>query len=231
MRLSQILLTQGFGTRRDCVALAASGRVHWAGRALTNPEQDLPTDGLLFSVDGQEWPFHETALVMLHKPAGYECSDKPSAWPAVATLLPAPLRGRGVQPVGRLDADTTGLLLFTDDGQPIHRLTSPKHHVAKVYEVSTARPVDEAQRQQLLQGVVLRDDPVPVRASAAEIAGAYALRLTLTEGKYHQARRMLAAVGNHVEALHRSRFGPLTLPHDLAPGQWRWVAPPAEGWT
>ena len=130
-----------------------------------------------------------------------------------------------MQAIGRLDEDTTGVLLFTDDGRLIHRLTSPKHHVAKVYEVGCKHPVDASQVERLLQGVLLHDDNETVRAAACEATGPSALRLTLTEGKYHQVKRMIAAVGNRVEALHRSRIGDLALPGDLAPGQWRWLTP------
>ena len=167
---------------------------------------------------------------MLNKPAGIECSQKPSAYPSVYTLLPAPLRQRpnkistpGVQAIGRLDADTTGLLLLSDDGTFIHRMSSPKHHVPKVYDVVAKHPVTPAQVKKLVEGVVLDDDPKPVRAAACEAAGDNALRLTLAEGKYHQVKRMVAAAGNRVEQLHRSRIGGLELPPDLAPGQWRWL--------
>jgi 16S rRNA pseudouridine516 synthase len=227
--LAQVLFSQGFGTRRACAGLAASGRVLHAGRVLDDPDEALPLDGLVLTVDGQPWPYQEHALVMLHKPVGYECSLKPRHHPSVLNLLPPPLRQRGVQPVGRLDVDTTGLLLLTDDGTLLHRLTSPKHHVPKVYEATAKHPVDEAQRQRLLDGVVLDDDPQPVRASACELTGPHTLRLTLTEGKYHQVKRMLAAAGNRCEALHRSAFGALQLPGALAPGQWCW-AQPAQLW-
>lgn len=190
-----------------------------------DPDEDLPTEGLVLTVDGQAWPYREKALIALHKPAGYECSMKPRHHPSVMSLLPAPLRTRGLQPVGRLDADTTGLLLLTDDGGLIHRLTSPRKHVPKVYEVITRHPVDQGQLQALREGVVLDDDPAPVRAVAAEGTGQRSLRLTLAEGRYHQVKRMVAAVGNRCDALHRSRFGALELPGDLAPGQWRWCAP------
>jgi 16S rRNA pseudouridine516 synthase len=133
------------------------------------------------------------------------------------------LRARGVQAVGRLDEDTTGVLLLTDDGDLIHRLTSPKHHVPKVYEVGCRHRVDDAQLCRLIDGVVLDDDPRPVRAAAAQRVDERALRLTLTEGKYHQVKRMVAAVGNRVESLHRSAFGALTLEGLPLPGQWRWV--------
>src|SRR5205085_11730731 len=105
----------------------------------------------------------------------------------------------------------------------IHRMSSPRHHVPKVYEVVTKHPLDDAQVGKLLAGVVLDDDPKPVRAAACEAVDNHHLRLTLTEGKYHQVKRMLAAVGNRVEGLHRSRIGGLRLPADLAPGQWRWL--------
>jgi 16S rRNA pseudouridine516 synthase len=228
MRLRDVLFSQGFGTRRHCDALILAGEVRVAGRVCDNPGETVDTKGLVFSVEGQDWPFHAKALVMLHKPAGYECSQKPSAWPSVMTLLPGPLRTRGVQAVGRLDQDTTGLLLLTDDGALIHRLTSPKKHVPKVYEAVTADPVTPGQVAQLLGGVVLHDDPLPVRAAACEATGERSLRLTLTEGKYHQVKRMVAATGNHVEQLHRSHFGALALPVDLAPGQWRWLEGPQD---
>ena len=225
MRLDDLLFSQGFGTRRECAGLIAAGQVRLAGERCSDPAREVAPEGLAFEVSGQPWTWYATALVLLHKPVGYECSQKPRHWPSVMLLLPAPLRQRGVQPVGRLDQDTTGLLLLTDDGTLIHRLTSPKHHVPKVYEVRTARPVDEAQAQRLREGVVLDDDPKPVRAEGCEVTGEQSLRLTLTEGKYHQVKRMVAAAGNRVEALHRSAFGTLALPADLAPGHWRWLEP------
>ncbi|MCX8520569.1 MAG: 16S rRNA pseudouridine(516) synthase, partial [Rhodoferax sp.] len=130
---------------------------------------------------------------------------------------------QGVQAVGRLDQDTTGMLLLTDDGQFIHRMASPRHHVPKVYEVRVKHPLDAKQISKLLSGVVLEDDPKPVRAAACEAVGECDLRLTLTEGKYHQVKRMVAAAGNRVEGLHRSQIGGLKLPADLAVGQWRWL--------
>ena len=223
MRLAQILFTQGFGTRRVCAGIVAKGLVRIGGEVVDDPQAEVDTGGLVFEVEGRPWPFAERALLMLHKPAGYECSQKPRHHPSVLSLLPQPLRNRGVQPVGRLDEDTTGLLLLTDDGALIHRLTSPKWHVPKVYEVCTVHPVSDELLQRLLAGVVLDDDPAPVRAAACERTGELALRLTLTEGKYHQVKRMVAAAGNRVATLHRSRFGALALPDHLPPGQWQWV--------
>lgn len=227
MKLSQVLFSQGFGARRECEGLVLAGHVAIGGTPCRDPFQDVHPEGLEFSVRGETWPYREKALVLLNKPAGYECSQKPKHHPSVMSLLALPLRVRGLQPVGRLDEDTTGLLLMTDDGALIHRLTSPKKHVAKVYEITTIDPVTPKQVDELLHGVVLHDDPLPVRAAAAEQTGPHALRMTLLEGKYHQVKRMVAATGNTVLGLHRSRYGILGLPEDLAPGQWRWLAGPA----
>ena len=232
MRLDDLLYSQGFGTRRVCAGLIEQGYVNLGPQTCTDPaaELDVADPAFEFVVQGAHWRFHERAYLMLHKPAGTECSHRPGAWPSVYTLLPAPLRQRptpgkvqGVQAVGRLDQDTTGLLLLSDDGAFIHRMNAPRRHVPKVYEVTTKHALDEHQLERLRGGVVLDDDPRPVRAAACEAVNEHHLRLTLTEGKYHQVKRMVAAVGNRVEGLHRSRIGGLALPVDLAPGQWRWL--------
>jgi 16S rRNA pseudouridine516 synthase len=230
MQLQDLLYSQGFGTRRVCAGLVQQGHVEIGGETVTDATADVQEEGLRFRVGGVEWQYHRLAYLMLHKPAGTECSQKPSTYPSIYTLLPGPLRQRpqkgavqGVQAVGRLDQDTTGLLLLTDDGQFIHRMNSPRHHVPKVYEVTVKHPLDQRQVDRLLEGVVLDDDPKPVRAAACEMAGEHHLRLTLIEGKYHQVKRMVAAVSNRVEGLHRSRIGALALPVDLLPGQWRWL--------
>jgi 16S rRNA pseudouridine516 synthase len=228
MKLAQLLFSQGFGARRECEGLIVSGHVTLAGQVVDDPFFEVQPEGLQFGVRGELWPYHAKALIVMNKPAGHECSRKPKHHPSVYSLLPAPLRRRDVQSIGRLDEDTTGLLLLTDDGALIHRLTHPKRHVAKVYEVGCKHPLAAEQVEQLVNGVTLLDDPAPVRAAAAVATGLrddglHGLRLTLTDGKYHQVKRMVAAVGNRVEALHRSRFGALDLPADLAPGQWRWL--------
>jgi 16S rRNA pseudouridine516 synthase len=230
MQLQDLLYSQGFGTRRVCAGLVQQGHVSIEGETVTDATMEVEDEGLRYRVLGVEWEYHRLAYVMLHKPAGTECSQKPSTYPSIYTLLPAPLRQRpqkgavqGVQAVGRLDQDTTGLLLLTDDGKFIHRMSSPRHHVPKVYDVTAKHEVDDRQVQRMLEGVTLDDDPKPVRAAACEITGERQLQLTLTEGKYHQVKRMIAAVGNRVEGLHRSRIGGLALPADLLPGQWRWL--------
>lgn len=237
MQLQDILYSQGFGTRRVCAGLIQQGLVQVYQEnepldlvTITQAAMEFIAENLRFRVRGVDWPYAEKAYILLHKPAATECSQKPSTYPSIYTLLPAPLRQRpqkgavqGVQAVGRLDQDTTGMLLLTDDGQFIHRMSSPRHHVPKVYEVTVKHPLDERQVSQLLAGVVLDDDPKPVRAAACEAVSSHHLRLTLTEGKYHQVKRMLAAVSNRVEGLHRSQIGGLRLPEDLLPGQWRWL--------
>jgi 16S rRNA pseudouridine516 synthase len=237
MQLQDILYSQGFGTRRVCAGLVQQGlvQVYESKEALTPVVHTLSAtefeaEGLRLRIQGVDWPYQEKAYIMLNKPTATECSQKPSTYPSIYTLLPSPLRLRpqkgavqGVQAVGRLDQDTTGLLLLTDDGKFIHRMSSPRHHVPKVYEVTVKHPLDEVQINKLLSGVVLDDDPKPVRAAAAELVSSHHLRLTLTEGKYHQVKRMVAAVSNRVEALHRSQIGGLRLPADLAPGQWCWL--------
>ncbi|MDC8787096.1 pseudouridine synthase [Roseateles koreensis] len=262
MRLSQILFSQGFGTRRLCAGLIYNEEVSVNGEVVDDPDAEFECEGFSFEVSGKTWPFYDKALILLNKPTGYECSRKPKHHPSVMNLLPAPLRERDVQPIGRLDEDTTGLLLLTDDGTLIHKLTSPKHHVPKVYEAQCKHPVTPEQVAQLLAGVTLREPepkaevagraasassnfksagkpspkpgadakpaytPEEVRAEGAEAFGTHGLRLTLTEGKYHQVKRMVAAVGNRVESLHRPRFGALELPVDLKPGEWIWISSP-----
>ena len=238
MQLQEILYSQGFGTRRVCAGLVQHGMVEVtsvgsdASIPCLDAAAEFETGGLQFRVQGVQWPYKEKAYVLLHKPAGTECSQKPSTYPSIYTLLPAPLRQRptksaiqGVQAVGRLDQDTTGMLLLSDDGQFIHRMSSPKKQVPKVYRVDLKHSVTLAQVQQLLAGVVLDDDPQPVKAHACEIVDLCTIDLTLTQGKYHQVKRMVAAVGNRVERLHRWRIGSLKLPSDLLPGQWRWLSP------
>jgi 16S rRNA pseudouridine516 synthase len=223
VRLAQILFSQGFGSRRECAGLIASGEVRLHGRVLLAADEEVDTGGLTLTVQDQAWPYHASAVLLMNKPAGYECSTKPRHHPGVLSLLPPALRRRNVQPIGRLDEDTTGLLLLTDNGQLIHRLSSPKHHVPKVYEVVARHPVDEGQAARLRQGVVLHDEPAPAIAADCVCTGPNTFRMTLTEGRYHQVKRMVAAVGNRVDGLHRSGFGALTLPVDLLPGQWAWL--------
>jgi 16S rRNA pseudouridine516 synthase len=232
MKLEQILFSQGFGARKLCRLLIARGAVDVGGITCRDAAADWDVTPASpqakvfeFCVEGVPWQYHAVAYLMLHKPAGYECSQKAKSHPSVYTLLPAPLRTRDVQAVGRLDQDTTGLLLFSDDGQFIHRMASPKHQVPKVYEVVTSEAITPQQVERLVSGVVLDDSPDTVRALACALTATLAMRLTLASGKYHQVKRMLAAVGNHVEGLHRCRIGRLSMPPELDVGQWCWLTP------
>lgn len=205
------------------MARVRAGTVAVNGVICRDPEYDIEPSGLELTVDGTPWPYREKAYVLMHKPAGYECSHRPSHHPSVFSLLPAVLVARGVQCVGRLDQDTTGLLLLSDDGQFIHRMTSPRKGVSKHYRAVCAEPVTDAMVAVLRSGVQLNDEPAPIAAVACERLETHVLQLVLTEGKYHQVRRMIAAAGNRVEALHRAAVGGYGLPADLQPGQWRWL--------
>lgn len=223
MKLFRALQTQGFGSRKACRLRVRAGTVAVNGVDCTDPDVEVDPGSLELSVDGERWPFREHAYLALHKPAGYECSHQPSHHPGVFALLPAPLVQRGVQCVGRLDQDTTGLLLLSDDGQFIHRMTSPKKGVAKRYLATCADPISEAMLEALRSGVQLNDEPAPIAALACEHIDAHSLRLTLSEGKYHQVKRMIAATGNRVDTLHREAIGDFVLPDGLAPGGWCWL--------
>lgn len=229
MQLDRLLHSQGFGSRKECRALIRAGLVSVAGTPCEDPQADFDpgsqdgSPGLEFCVGEAPWRFRAQAYVVLHKPAGYECSHKPTFHPSIFTLLPPQLLTRGVQCVGRLDQDTTGLLLLSDDGQFIHQWSSGKKRTPKVYEVTLKHAVGEDFVVQLLAGVELHDEPAPIAAAACELTSPTTLRLTICEGKYHQVKRMIGAAGNRVEALHRSRVGGLDLDAALAPGQWRWL--------
>lgn len=223
MKLYRVLQSQGFGSRKACRLRIHKGEVMVDGALCDDPDAEFDTADLAFTVDGETWRYRERAYVLLHKPAGYECSHRPSHHPSVFALLPLPLIERGVQCVGRLDQDTTGLLLFSDDGQFIHRMISPKKGVAKAYRATCAEPLTEEMLGALRTGVQLNDEPEPIAALACAALAARTLRLVLAEGKYHQVRRMIAAAGNHVDALHREAIGAFELSVDLPPGAWRWL--------
>jgi 16S rRNA pseudouridine516 synthase len=190
-----------------------------------DPDERIVTNGLLLNVEGRDWEYHEKAYIVFNKPPNYECSHKTTHHPSVYSLLPSPFIERGLQCVGRLDYDTTGLLLISDDGQFIHKMTTPKKNIGKVYHITTPDPITEKQMDHLIKGVVLDDDPKPCFATACEKISENGLAMTIVEGRYHQVKRMMAAVGNHVEQLHRSQIGAYCMPADLALGEWRWLYP------
>lgn len=211
MQLDRILQSQGFGSRKECRKLVRDGEVKVAGEVVTDPFAEYDENGFIFEIGDWEWEYAEKVYIALHKPVGYECSHKPVHNESVYHLLPEPLVARNVQSVGRLDVETTGLLLFSDDGQFIHAISNAKRHVTKTYRATTASPVLDTQIAALLSGVSLDDEPEPVKALTVNKTGERQLELVIDHGKYHLVRRMIAAVGNHVEQLHRFGVGGLSL--------------------
>lgn len=224
MQLFRILQSQGIGTRRECQDLVRRHQVLVNDIPVDDPEQEFHLGNLRFSVGGASFEYRAQAYLAMHKPAGYECSRMPRDHPSVFSLLPEYLLRRGVQCVGRLDQDTTGLLLFSDDGRFIHDHTSPRKQIGKTYLITCKHAFGEPLIQQLLSGVQLHDEPHPVRAVECIGLTDKRLRLVIAEGKYHQVKRMVAAAGNRVDALHRLAIGSYTLPDELAPGTWKWLA-------
>jgi 16S rRNA pseudouridine516 synthase len=226
MQLLRILQSQGFGVRRACRALIEAGRVKANGVLIEDPETECDTASLTLTIDGEDWLYREKVYLAMNKPTGFECSRQAQHHPSVFSLLPVPLTIRGVQPVGRLDQDSGGLLLLSDDGDFIHRYTSPKKEIGKRYRVVCKHPVSDEQIAALLAGVLLRDEPAPIAARGCARVSEKVIDLDIAEGKYHQVKRMLAAAGNRVEALQRTRIGGYTLATDLEPGQWRYLDAP-----
>ncbi len=225
MALDKLLQSQGFGTRKECRQLILGGAICVDGEPVSYCDAAFEPDGLEFSVDGEPWTWRAQLYLALNKPSGYECSRKPSHHPGIMTLLPAQFLARDVQAIGRLDHDTTGLLLLSDDGAFIHALSSPKRHVPKVYVATTADPVTDDLLTQLRRGVTLHDEPAPLKAEVKQL-DAHELEMVLEQGKYHQVKRMLAAAGNHCAALRRIAIGSLTLDAlGLAEGEWCYIEP------
>jgi 16S rRNA pseudouridine516 synthase len=226
LSLVKYLGNLGYGTRREVLALVAQGRVaDSTGRSLHSDalasRTDVRHDDL--RVDGELLDPAPGSVLLMHKPVGYVCSARDASNPLVFDLLPSRFRLRTPKmvPVGRLDRDTSGLLLLTDDGALNHRLTSPRSHVAKVYDVTLAQPLERDAIALLTSGALtLANETDPIEVAELEMITATHVRLTLHEGRYHQARRMFAAVGNHVVSLHRSRVGGLAL-DALPSGAWR----------
>ncbi|NHZ93082.1 pseudouridine synthase [Massilia sp. CCM 8733] len=221
LSLDRILQSQGFGTRKYCRTLIEDGEIVINGAPHTDYKTAIDTEGLVMTIFDEEWVYREHVYIALHKPVNVECSRKPSHHPGVLTLLPEQFTWRDVQPVGRLDHDTTGMLLMSDDGPFIHTQSSPKRHVPKIYQATTQDPVTPELIAQLLSGVKLHDEPAPLAALSCVQRGEHQLEIVLEQGKYHQVKRMLAAAGNHCSALHRSAIGQLTLESlGLAEGEW-----------
>jgi len=219
--LDRILQSQGFGTRKWCRKLIADAEVGISGVIVTDSHASFETDDLEFSVFGEPHRYREHLYIALNKPADFECSRKPSHHRGVLSLFPEQFTLRDVQPVGRLDHDTTGLLLMSDDGSFIHAQSSPRRHIPKVYVATTHDPVTPQLIAQLLGGVKLHDEPAPLAALNCRMVDTRQIEIVLEQGKYHQVKRMLAAAGNHCTALRRSQIGALKLDElGLAEGEW-----------
>jgi 16S rRNA pseudouridine516 synthase len=226
LRLDRLLANLGYGSRREVQQLARAGLVTLDGAVIEDADQriavtrDLPDR---MRIQGKPLDPPPGLALMLHKPVGVTCSHK-EVGPLVYALLPDRWRHRdpALSTIGRLDKDTSGLLLLTDDGNLLHRIISPRAHVPKRYHVTLDRPLRGDEAEIFASGTLLlegEDKPLlPAQMEALSSTSAY---LILTEGRYHQVRRMFAAVGNHVTALHRDRIGKLELPEDLEPGHYR----------
>lgn len=229
-RLDRLLANLGYGSRREVQGLVRKGAVVFDGVAISDGGQkvavvaDLPAR---LTVEGVPVDPPAPLTLIMHKPLGVVCSHREPGR-SVYELLPRRWRARmpGLSTIGRLDLDTTGLLLITDDGPLLHRVIAPRSQVAKRYVARLARPLRGDEAAIFAAGtLVLESEAEPLAPAVLEPLSDHEARLTITEGRYHQVRRMFAAVGNHVEALHRDQIGALSLPQDLAPGGWRILHP------
>lgn len=204
-------------TRSDVKQLLKKGSIRVDGRPETDGSRKIDPDTQEIICEGKRLPMGEHFYYLLNKPMGVICATEDKTHRTVMEFLPKGVPAKGIFPAGRLDADSTGMVLLTDDGVLAHRMLSPKHHVPKYYLVRLARPYEERYAQQFAEGLKLSDGTACLPAEIRKADAGYAL-VCLHEGKYHQVRRMLAAVGNHVEALHRVAIGGLVLPPGLESG-------------
>ncbi len=230
-RVDKLLGSMGYGSRSEIARLGKVGGIVLDGVDLTDVSKRIAVTADLpgrMVIDGRPLDPPAGLVLILNKPLGMTCSHKEDG-ALVYDVLPERWRRRdpAISTIGRLDKETTGLLLLTDDGDLLHRVISPKRHVAKVYRATLARPLAGTEGALFeAGGLVLEGEDKPLAPAHLEIISPTEARLSVTEGRYHMVRRMFAAVGNHVEALHRERMGQLALPEDLAPGDWRLATHP-----
>lgn len=220
MKLVKHIANLGYGSRKDVQWMFREGRITNAAGEVLYADDPLDHDDV--RVDGEPLDPPPGLLLMLHKPVDFTCSTKDRGR-VVYDLLPSRyrLRSPALSTVGRLDRDTSGLLLLTDDGQLLHRIIAPKSKLPKVYLATLAEDLRGDEAAVFASGtLMLEGEQTPLLPAELEVLGPRSARLTLHEGRYHQVRRMFAAVGNHVCALHRERVGGLAL-DDLPPGEWR----------
>jgi len=220
MKLVKLVANLGYGSRKQVASMFREGRITDADGEVLYADDKVGHDAI--RIDGEPLDPPAGLVLMLHKPVGYTCSTKDPGR-IIYDLLPPRFRLRSplLSTVGRLDRDTSGLLLLTDDGQLLHRIVSPKSNLAKVYEATLAQDLRGDEAAVFASGtLMLESENAPLAPAGLEVLDPRHALLTLTEGRYHQVRRMFAAVGNHVEALHRNRVGGLRL-GELAEGAWR----------
>ena len=225
-RLDRLLANLGYGSRRDVQALVSAGKVVLDGVAIKDAGQKIAVTADLpqrMKIRGVPVDPPAPLVLIMHKPLGVVCSHREDG-ERIYDLLPKrwQIRDPALSSVGRLDKDTSGLILITDDGDFLHRVISPKRHVPKVYRAILDRPLTGTEGAAFASGtLMLEGEEKPLLPAELEVLGEREARLTITEGRYHQVRRMFAAVGNHVVGLHRERIGGIALPEDLAPGEHR----------
>lgn len=222
-RLDQLLTSLGYGSRNESKKLIASGLVTVDGQKITKIDFKAFHHEVLF--DGEPLDPLQGIVILMNKPMGLVCSHDDGEGQLVYDLLPPRWRNRDpkISTIGRLDKETSGLLLLTDDGQLLHRLTSPKYHIPKLYEVTLDRPLNGDENTVFISGtLMLNGEKTACLPAKLTIIDETHVTLEITEGRYHQVRRMFAAVGNHVVSLHRSSVGDITL-GDLAPGEYRLI--------
>jgi len=225
-RVDKLLSSMGYGSRTEMARLAKAGGITLDAVRLADVSVRIPVTPDLparMTINGAALDPLKGMVILMNKPLGMTCSHKENG-PLVHDLLPTRWRRRDppISTVGRLDKQTSGLLLLTDDGDLLHRIITPRGHVRKTYRARLARPLDGTERALFASGrLMLEGEDKPLAPAELQVVTEAEALLTVTEGRYHQVRRMFAATGNHVEDLHRERLGGLTLPVGMAPGQWK----------
>lgn len=223
MRIDKLLSELGLCTRREAAKIAKSGGLLVDGVAVKDVSSHIDPEKSRVIFQGREIEYQKYTYVMLNKPTGYVSATDDRSLPYVTELLPEELRRRELFPVGRLDRDTVGLMILTNNGQLAHSLLSPKHHVEKEYFFTAAEPLREGAEDYFRDGVTLADGYECKSAILVLSEDRLSGKITLTEGKYHQIKRMIAAQDNRVTSLQRISFGGIELDRSLERGEWRFL--------